>query len=271
MRHRRSTSARHLLIWTAAFLLTLPASLRSTSRSFDASAWPAAGSTARARFQATSYTVGVWPSSATDPSLPPSSSRTYAGDLVTCALAKVRVSTGVGAPRELRWDDPADLTRDCALNVTQQFATATGTYRLAVSRTIDTRANDWSAFAVEAPQVHACDGTPATTATVVEGARTLEWCWNELDTNGNPTAATAWHVSVDGATPQQLGQVTVGPTPNAQGRKLHSASVPLTRGTRALRVAATNAQGQAVFSAAFTVTVTAPLGVPSAADIRSVR
>lgn len=226
----------------------------------------------------TAIEVAAFPSSATNPAtaMPLATPVIYPIASVACNQAKVAETLPIVNPNEGRYDDPANpTTRDCALALDAQFrALPLGSglkaaYRFRSGATPGTWSPFSTAFAVTAPQTHPCDGTPPSAGTVLEGTRTLSWCWDGLDANGAPTTATAWTATVDGAR-VTLTNVQVGATANAQGKRLYAASLALLRGTRAVRVAGTNAVGEGVFSAVFTITVTVPAAAPSVAEIRGI-
>lgn len=232
----------------------------------------------QATAQATSYTVAAYSGAATDPATatPIATPVTYLVSQLTCGQAKISETLPIVNPYEGRVDDPANAALDCAVPIeSQMLALPVGSgYKVAYRIFTGTVPSAWSpfttAFAITAPQIHPCDGTPPTTGTVVEGTRTLSWCWNGLDVNGSATIATVWTATIDGVR-TTLTSVQVGATANAQGKRLYSATIPLVRGSRAVRVAATNAVGEAVFSATFTVTVTVPAGVPTVSEIRGIQ
>jgi len=228
--------------------------------------------------QATAFTVAAFPASATNPATatPVAPPVTYPLAQVVCNQPKVSETTPIVNPYEGRIDDPSNpTTRDCALPIEPQFiALPVGSGFKAAYRAVSgTSTSAWSAFSTPfavTAQTHACDGAAPTTGTVPAGISTRSWCWNGLDVNGNPTVITSWTATVDG-TRVLLGNVVVGATANAQGRRLYSAPMTLTAGTRVVRVAGTNAIGEAVFSQSYTMTVTPVLGPPSVADIRGIQ
>lgn len=176
-------------------------------------------------------------------------------------------------PRFGAYDDPAVMNRECRLDVSAQFAELPpGTnYRAAVKVGQNPYGPLSMAFAVAAQAVHPCDGAPSATGTVIEGTRTISWCFDGRDTNGATTTVPNWAVYVNATRlVVPAASVTVGGTVNAAGMRLYSTPVALTRGTSTLRVAAVNAVGEATPSATFTVTVQPPPAVPTTSVIRGV-
>jgi len=229
--------------------------------------------------QATAFSVAAFPATATSPATgtPLAAPVTYPLASLACNQPKESETLPIVNPDEGRVDDPANpTTRDCAIPIAAQFvALPAGTgFRAAYRVVAGTAVSAWSAFstpfAITVAQTHPCDGVPPTTGTVVEGTRTLTWCWDGRDTNGNATTVTAWTAMVDNVR-RALNNVTVGGTANAQGKRLYSAQLVVTPGTRLIQIAGTNAVREAVFSATFTVTVTqAPAG-PSVSEIRGIQ
>ena len=109
-----------------------------------------------------------------------------------------------------------------------------------------------------------------TTATVLEGTRTLTVCNDGKDVNGNVVAITGWAVYVDGVR-AVAANVVAGSTTNAAGLRDYAVTVSLSRGTRLVQVVALNAQGEATKSSTLTVAVNAPLGVPSVSLIKGIQ
>jgi len=173
------------------------------------------------------------------------------------------------------WVDPANATRECRVTLSAQLAAlpAGGPYKGAVKLGTGAYGPLSTAFTLAAAQAHPCDGPFPTTATVVEGTRTIEWCHAGLDTNGNPTTVTSWRVYVDNALAATIlpAAVTIGSTANAAGLRLHSSTLAVTRGSRAVQMSAVNAVGEAARSIVFTATVTAPAAPPSTLQIRDIR
>jgi hypothetical protein len=84
----------------------------------------------------------------------------------------------------------------------------------------------WAAGAVPvAAQVHECDVAPITSQQITQGAKTLQWCWNEKDEDGLPATPIEWAVIRNGVRTVVTG-VTKGATPNAAGQ--YAFRVPMT-------------------------------------------
>lgn len=229
--------------------------------------------------QTTAYSVAVFGPTVTNPATatPIAPAVAYPVASVPCGQVKaVETSPPIVNPYEGRFDDPADATKDCAVPIESQIlALPIGTnYKTAYRPVSGTTFGAWSplstSFAVAAQTAHPCDGVPPTTGTVQQGARTLSWCFNGIDANGQPTTVTSWAVYIGGVR-TVLASVTVGTTANAAGLKLYSAPITLSSGTYVVQIAGVNATGEAVKSASFSATVTIPPAVPSAAVIRGIQ
>lgn len=104
--------------------------------------------TVNAHAQTTGYSVGVFASTVTDANTatPVVAPITYPIALVTCGLAKTTV-TGVPInPTTARFDDPADATKDCSINVTNQIKALPAAigYKSAAQTLEGTVASIWS-------------------------------------------------------------------------------------------------------------------------------
>lgn len=233
---------------------------------------------ALASAQTTGYSVAVFGSTATNPATatPIAPAVVYPLSAVTCGQPKVAETTPIVNPYEGRIDDPANAALDCAVAIEPQvLALPVGTgYKIAFRAMAGTTPSTWSPmstpFSVAMQTTHPCDGTAATSGTVLVGNRTLSWCFNGLDTTGNPANVTSWAVYVDGVR-SVLSGVTVGATANTAGFKLYQAPLTLAGGTHTVQVAGVNSVGEAVKSATFTVTVTVPQSAPSVSNIRGIQ
>lgn len=230
--------------------------------------------------QTTAYSVSVFGPSVTNPATatPIAPAVVYPIASVPCGQPKVTESQPpIVNPYEGRFDDPASpATRDCAVPIESQVTalpSASG-YQIAYRPLIGSTPGAWSplssTFAVAAQAAHPCDGVAPTSGSVVSGSRTVSWCWNGLDTNGQPTTVTSWAIYVDGVR-AVLGTVTVGATANSAGLKLYSAPVTLSAGSHTVQIAGVNATGEAVKSASFSAQVTVPPAPPSVAVIRGIQ
>lgn len=95
----------------------------------------AVGVVASAQTQApVSYTVGIWPSTATDPNLSaPLSTALYPLSAVTCGEPRQLSLPTIINPDEGRFDDPANATLDCVVAIRTQILTVPpGTYKVAL-------------------------------------------------------------------------------------------------------------------------------------------
>jgi hypothetical protein len=189
--------------------------------------------------QATAYTVAVFPNAATNPATAThiAAPVTYPIAQIVCDQTKVAEVTPIVNPVEGRIDDPANpTTHDCAVPIESQFrALPVGSAYKAAFRTVaGTQVSAWSAFttafAVTA-QTHPCDAPTLSTATVLEGTRTLTFCHDGRDVNGSLVPITGWAVYIDGVR-SVLANVTAGATTNSAGLRNCSVSLALTRGTR---------------------------------------
>lgn len=229
--------------------------------------------------QTTAYSVAVFDPTATNPATatPVAPPVSYLLAAVPCGQAKALESTPpIVNPYEGRIDDPGDATKDCAIPIeTQMLALSPGSgYMAAYRPLVGSTPGAWSPlstpFTVAAQLPHPCDGTAPTTGSVQAGARTISWCWNGLDANGQPTTIATWALYLDGVR-SVLSGVTVGTTANSAGLKLYTAPLTVTSGTHAIQVAGTNTMGEAVKSATFTAAVTVPPAQPSAAIFRGIQ
>jgi hypothetical protein len=230
--------------------------------------------------QTTAYSVAVFGPTVTNPatSAPVAPAVVYPVASVPCGQAKAaETAQPIVNPYEGRFDDPASpTTKDCAVPIESQILglPAGSGYTIAYRPMAGDSLLAWSplssTFAVAAQTVHPCDGVAPTSGSVLSGTRTLSWCFNGLDANGQPTTVTSWVAYIDGVR-TILGTVTVGTTANGAGMKLYSAPVTLASGTRVVQIAGVNAVGEAVKSASFTSTVTVPPAAPSAGVIRSIQ
>lgn len=222
---------------------------------------------------AQSATIAVFPATATDANTatPIAAPAVYATPL--CDQPATVETIPITNPTQGSWSDPANGARDCIANVSVQLASlAPGTYRGAVKVGAGLYGALSSSFALAAQAGHPCDGTAATTGAVLEGARTLAWCFAGVDVNGAPTTVTSWAVYVDNVrSTVSTGSVTVGATANAAGLRLYTAPLTVVRGARSIQVAGVNGVGEAARSGAFSVTVSPPPGVPAASSLRSIQ
>ena len=97
------------------------------------------------------YSVALYASTATDPNVSPfvTGPTVYPLSQVQCGLAKVTGSGGtLNNPTKARFDDPADATKDCEINVVAQVAAlANGSgYKAAMRANGATTFSPWSAF-----------------------------------------------------------------------------------------------------------------------------
>lgn len=229
--------------------------------------------------QTTAYSVAVFGPSVTNPATasPVAPAVTYSVASVPCGQAKAsETPQPIVNPYEGRFDDPVNVTKDCAVPIEAQIlALAPGSgYTVAYRPVAGTTVGAWSplssTFTVAAQTAHPCDGVPPTSSTVLAGTRTLTWCHNGLDANGQPTTFSSWVAYID-TVRTVLSSVTVGTTANASGYKLYSAPVTLSSGTHVVQIAGVNTTGEAVKSASFTTTVSLPAAPPSAAVIRGIQ
>lgn len=234
--------------------------------------------TGSASAQATAYSVSVFNGNVTNPATgtPVRPAVVYPLAQVSCNLTpKATETLPIVDPNEGRFDDPANpTTRDCsiALDVQMRALPAGTIYRAAVRTVTGSTLSAWSPLSsiftvTAAPQAHPCDGATLSTAAVIEGTRTLTICNDGKDVNGSVVQITGWAIYVDGVR-SVLASVTAGTTANAAGLRDYSVSLPLTRGTKVIQIVALNAQGEAAKSTTLTVTVSAPLGVPSVSLIK---
>ncbi len=221
--------------------------------------------------QAQSYTVGIWPAAAASTSATPVNTLNYAATVVRCGQPQVADPGTITNPTEGHFNDPTNTSLDCIVDVTTQVAgLATNASFKGAIRTGTSAYSPFSNTFMMQTVVNPCDGTPATSGTVVEGTRTVNWCWDGKDTKGNVTMPTSWVIYVDGVKSTFTG-VTNNNLPNATGQKLYSASVTLTPGVHQLQIDAVNAVGEAQLGATFVVTVTALPAPPTTSVIRSVQ
>lgn len=222
---------------------------------------------------AQSATIAVFPSAVTNPNTgtPVRPAVAYTGTAVRCGQIRTTESPApIVNPAEGWYADPVDATKDCFVDIaTQVAAIPVGSgYKAAIKIGTGTFGALSTAFAVQA--THPCDGTAPTSGTVLEGTRTLTWCWDGLDTNGSATTPTGWAFYTDGVRSLVTG-VTVGATANAAGQKLYAVSVPITRGTHSLQMSAVNAQGEAASKPVFAATVTVAAAAPTPSTIRGIQ
>ena len=92
-----------------------------------------------------SYTVNILDPGVTNPNTP-TRSGSFAASTATCNLAKVAASAE--NPTFVRFDDPADVSKDCRIDVTSLFATlpyADG-YRFVIRAHGASIVGEWSAL-----------------------------------------------------------------------------------------------------------------------------
>lgn len=206
-------------------------------------------------------TIAVFPATASDPNtaVPIAAPVQYTP---TCGVTPKLVEiTPIVNPNTGAYDDPADASKDCTLNIAAQFSALPQgqTYKAAVKLGVDPFGPFSTAFSVSAAQVtDLCALPDPTSGTVVAGTRTITWCYPENATGGSPI--TGWALYVDGA--RSLPSVVVG-TVQPSGRRAYTASIAVATGSRQIQVAPINAIGEGTKSAVFTLSVQAPTTAPT--------
>ena len=163
-------------------------------------------------------------------------------------------------PTELRFADPADLTRDCVIALAETVGglpEGTG-YQAGQD-------GQWTtAFAVSRalPDTHPCD-RPAVSSLTVRRREpfTLGWCHPLIDEDGYPLAVTGWLVSRDGA--PLVAPAEAGTSVSLSGTVLVTlAWLESSAGVYAYTLQAQSATGASLASDAVTVTVRSGRPVP---------
>ncbi len=193
----------------------------------------------------------------------------YAASVITCGQPKEDESSPLVNPDVVLFDDPADATFDCRIDVAGQMRALPETWAVPYRARLTINANEGpltNAFSVRLQSgVHPCDLAPASALTVtIWEPFTLGWCHDMTDENGNVSSITGWRLYRNGVLVSPDPVVTSSATANADGLRYFSVSrAELQAGQVTFTVAAVSAEGEsAQMSPAIVVDVLKPKTKP---------